>query len=97
VLFKNITARQRGLVVLGGAAACGLVNVFDLRTSGMYFTLLFPFAFAMAPVGIVLLLFGSSAEDIRSGSLPKSAARLMLALMVAGAVLGFAVNHAVAR
>jgi hypothetical protein len=81
--------------VLAGASACVLVNVFDLRTSGMYFTLLFPFAFAMAPVGVVLILFGTGTDP--SGQLPRSASRFMLALMVVGAVLGFAVNHAVSR
>jgi hypothetical protein len=97
VFPKDLTPRQRGLVVLAGAGACFLVNVLDLRTSGMYFTLLFPFAFSMAPVGVVLLLFGTSPDDIRNGRLPRTAAWLMLALMVVGAVLGFAVNHAVSR
>jgi hypothetical protein len=44
-------------------------------------------------VGLFLIIQGASTEDMRSGAVPRSLIRLMLAAMLAGALLGLYANH----
>lgn len=96
-LKQPLSPRNRGLVILAGCTACVLLNLAVLRAWGQYYVFLFPFAFALAPVGLTLLVSGSSPREARNGGMTRDAARMMLALMVAGAVLGFVANRALSR
>ena len=58
-----------------------------------YYRVLFPLAGFFAPVGLFLIIQGASTEDMRSGVVPRSLIRLMLAAMIAGAALGLYANH----
>ena len=93
----NLTPRNRGLAILVGCSTCVALNLYVMRVWGEFYVFLFPFAFALAPVGLILLVTGRSTTDLRTGKLPIWAGQGMLALMVTGAILGFVVNHAVRK
>jgi hypothetical protein len=93
----NLSPRNRGLAILVGCSTCVALNLYVMRAWGEFYVFLFPFAFALAPVGLILLVTGRSTTDLRTGNLPIWAGQVMLALMVIGAVLGFVANHAVKK
>jgi hypothetical protein len=90
----GISPRNRGLVILVGAAALVLVNLAMARYMRQYFALLFPFAFGVAPVGGALLASGASPEDIRARKVARPWLLLVAFLMAAGVVVGIFANHA---
>ncbi len=94
---SNLSPRNRGLAILVGCSTCVALNLYVMRTWGEFYVFLFPFAFALAPVGLILLVTGRSTTDLRTGKLPIWAGHVMLALMVTGAILGFVANHAVKK
>ena len=90
----GISPRNRGLVILVGAAALVLINLAMARYMRQYFALLFPFAFGVAPVGVALLVSGASPEDIRAGKVARPWLILVAVVMVAGVIGGLLANHA---
>jgi drug/metabolite transporter (DMT)-like permease len=91
-----MTPRVRGAVILLGASVCIGLNVAVMRAWHEYYALLFPFAFAMVPVGVTLLITGARPEDMRAGRFPR-ATWFMVTGMLVGVLAGFLVNRAVAR
>ncbi len=91
-----LSPRNRGLAILVGCSGCALINLFAMRSWNEYYPFLFPFAFALAPVGVILLLTGATQEELRAGKF-QNAARAMLLLMAIGVFVGLVVNHRVGR
>jgi uncharacterized membrane protein (GlpM family) len=90
---KEMPPRLRGTVILLGSAMMVALNLVVSARLHEYYRVLFPLAGFFAPVGLFLVIQGASTEDMRSGAVPRSLIRLMLAAMLAGALLGLYANH----
>ena len=85
--------RLRGVVVILEAATCIGFNLGMMAAWDHYLSELFPFAFAMLPIGIALPLFGWHAGT----PVRRDVAFVMLALTAAGVLAGVLVNRSLSH